>query len=138
MDAAGLSDLLHILPRGLETLLGPNGAGLSGGEQQRLALARSILRKAEVLILDESTSALDLKTESAVLASIAKLPGERSLILINHRIRSVTWADKLVLLDSGRIVAEGTAATLYATNPLYRDLFDAAPVVASTTAMEQM
>ena len=116
---------LERLPQGLDTPLGPGAVSLSGGERQRLAIARSLLRRSAVLVLDESTSALDAPTEHAVLSSIAGFTPQATLILISHRISSLVWVDRFVLLDRGSIVATGRHDALYAQSPLYRSLFDA-------------
>ena len=104
---------------------GPGAAGLSGGERQRLALARSLLRESVALVLDEATSALDAPTERAVFASLARLHSRQALIVISHRISSLTWVDRLVLLDQGRIAATGAHSVLHQQSALYRALFNA-------------
>jgi ABC-type multidrug transport system fused ATPase/permease subunit len=124
IEAAQLLPVLRRLPRGLDTTLGPEATGLSGGERQRLALARALLRNAAILVLDESTSALDVPTEQAVFQSIANYDTHMALVLISHRLRALTWVDRIVMLDMGRIVAEGTHAVLYSESALYRKLFD--------------
>jgi ABC-type multidrug transport system fused ATPase/permease subunit len=116
--------ILDRLGKGLDTYLGPGANDLSGGERQRLAIARSLLRKPPVLILDESTSALDLPTETAVLRSIASCYRHTTLIFISHRLRSLTWMDQLILLEDGSINAHGTHQELYERSYLYRSLFE--------------
>ena len=125
MQAAQLAPVFSRLPQGLDASLGPGAINLSGGERQRLALARSLLRKSAALVLDEATSALDVPTERAVLRSVAEFHTHQTIIVISHRIRSLAWVNRFVLLDQGRIVATGTHSTLYAQSPLYRALFDA-------------
>jgi ABC-type bacteriocin/lantibiotic exporter with double-glycine peptidase domain len=122
--ASQLNSILERLPSGLDTSLGPNAFGLSGGERQRLAIARALLRKASILVLDESTSALDAPTENAVLSAIAKT-SYQTLILISHRLSSLTWVDRFVVLDNGHIVDIGNHATLYKRSKLYRSLYEA-------------
>jgi ABC-type multidrug transport system fused ATPase/permease subunit len=124
IEAAQLSPLIDRLPLGLETVLGPDAAGISGGERQRLAVARALLRQPSVLILNESTSALDLPTEYALFKALATLGDDIAMILISHRLRSLTWVDRLIVLDAGAIVAEGTHATLERDCPAYQDLYD--------------
>jgi ABC-type multidrug transport system fused ATPase/permease subunit len=124
VESAQLRPLLSRLPLGLDTVLGPEAVGLSGGERQRLAVARALLRHSAVLVLDESTSALDLPTEQAVFRSIASTRTDLALVVISHRLRSLTWVDRIVLLDSGRIVAQGTHGVLYRENALYRSLYE--------------
>jgi ABC-type multidrug transport system fused ATPase/permease subunit len=132
LATAQLTSVVNLLPQGINAPLGPGAGGLSGGERQRLALARSLLRNSPVLILDESTSALDAPTESAVLSSVSKFSEGQTLILISHRISSLAWVDRFVLLDRGRIVEMGSHQVLYARSALYRSLFDASAHDAST------
>jgi ABC-type multidrug transport system fused ATPase/permease subunit len=124
VDAAQLETMLGRLPLGLDTMLGQDGAGISGGERQRLAIARALLREPSVLILDESTSALDLPTEDWLFRAISTFRREMSMILISHRLRSLCWVDRIIVLDSGESVADGTHTELYRLCPLYRTLYD--------------
>jgi ABC-type multidrug transport system fused ATPase/permease subunit len=125
IEAVQLGSVLSQLPQGLDAPLGPGAVGLSGGERQRLAVARSLLRESAALVLDEATSALDAPTERTVLASLAQFRTHQTIIVISHRIRSLSWVDRFVLLDQGRIVATGTHSSLHAQSVLYRSLFDA-------------
>jgi ABC-type multidrug transport system fused ATPase/permease subunit len=125
IEAVQLAPVLRALPQGLDTPLGPGATGLSGGERQRLAIARSLLRESAALILDEATSALDPPTERAAFASLAEFRLHRMLIVISHHISSLTWVDRFVLLDRGRIVATGDHSMLYAQSALYRALLHA-------------
>ena len=124
IEAAQLLPVLARLPNGLDTVLYPEAVGLSGGERQRLAVARALLRRPDILVLDESTSALDLPTEQAIFRAIAGFRSDLALIVISHRLRSLTWIDRIILLDSGSIVAQGTHGALYAENALYRSLYE--------------
>lgn len=124
IEAAQLQPVIGRLPNGLNTVLGPDAAGLSGGERQRLAIARALLRRSAILILDESTSALDLPTEQLVLRSITNLRAGLGLVVISHRLRSLTWVGRIVLLSSCRIAAEGTHETLYRESAIYRQLYE--------------
>jgi ABC-type multidrug transport system fused ATPase/permease subunit len=124
IDAVQLTDAIGRLPHGLNSDLGPFGRGLSGGEQQRLALARALLRSAQVLILDESTSALDVATERAVLESIANYSHRSILIIISHRLASLTWLNQLVVLKAGQIAASGNHQDLYSSSAFYRSLYE--------------
>ena len=133
IQAVQLAPVLSQLPHGLDTLLGPGAGGLSGGERQRLAIARSLLRISAALVLDEATSALDAPTERAVLASLATFRTHQTLIAISHRISSLVWVNRFVLLDQGRIVAAGPHSALYARSALYRTLFDASTQDMSTS-----
>lgn len=125
LETAQFSPVLAKAREGLDTLLGPGGVTLSGGEAQRLVLARALLKRSRVLILDESTSALDLPTESAIFANLLQFRPGTTLIVISHRLSSLaSWADKILLLDDGAVVAEGRHNVLYAQVPAYRKLFD--------------
>lgn len=127
LEAAQLSPLLHRFPHGLDHRLGPGAVGLSGGEQQRLAVARALLRNSAVLILDESTSALDVPTEASLLQAVRRRRPEMTLIVISHRLKSLSWVDRFVLMDTGTIVGEGDHSTLMMESRLYRMLYDAEP-----------
>lgn len=124
LDVAQLNRSIGRLPQGVDTPLGPDASGLSGGERQRLALARALLRGAAVLILDESTSALDVPTEARVFEAVSEYCGSNMLIIISHRLRSLRWVDRIVLMDSGTVVADGSHAALFASSALYRELYE--------------
>jgi ABC-type multidrug transport system fused ATPase/permease subunit len=124
IEAAQLSPLLDRLPLRWDTVLGPDAVGISGGERQRLAVARALLRHPSVLILDESTSALDLPTEYSLFKALATFGDDMAMILISHRLRSLTWVDRLIVLDSGAIVAEGTHPELDRDCPVYQCLYN--------------
>ncbi|WP_084965338.1 ABC transporter ATP-binding protein [Thermoactinospora rubra] len=110
---AGIHDRILELPRGYDTVIGEE-AGLSGGEAQRIALARALLADAPVLVLDEATSFADPQTEQAVRRALARLAGERTILLIAHRLETVTGADTVVMLENGEIVERGGPAALLA------------------------
>jgi ABC-type multidrug transport system fused ATPase/permease subunit len=120
---AGALDFIQRLPQGFATLLGKGGAGLSGGELQRLALARALLRRPKVLLLDEPTAALDAETEAALVATLLRLRRTMTIILVSHRLETVRQADWIVVLDEGQVVAQGDHKTLLKRSALYRDLF---------------
>ncbi|MBK1646800.1 hypothetical protein CKO25_19590 [Thiocapsa imhoffii] len=102
------ADFVFDLPQGLDTLVGDGGVRLSGGERQRLALARALLRRPSLLILDEATSALDRENEARVRAAIEHLHGDLTLVLIGHRLATLEHADQVVVLEAGRVAAQGT------------------------------
>ncbi len=120
--AANAEDFLHALPEGLDTFLGESGARLSGGQRQRLAIARAVLRDAQILLLDEATSALDAESERAVQQALERLMQGRTTLVIAHRLATVRAADRIVVLDQGRIVEEGDHARLAASGGLYARL----------------
>ncbi|WP_442753516.1 ABC transporter transmembrane domain-containing protein [Methylocystis sp. JAN1] len=115
-------EFISALPQGYDTMLGERGVTLSGGQRQRLAIARAILADAPVLLLDEATSALDAENEAAVQAALHDVMEGRTSIVIAHRLATVLEADRIVVMDDGRIVEEGTHATLSAAGGLYARL----------------
>jgi ATP-binding cassette subfamily B protein len=119
---ANAEEFLRGLPEGLDTYMGEGGARLSGGQRQRIAIARALLRDAPLLLLDEATSALDAESERLVQDALDRLMEHRTTIVIAHRLATVRAADRIVVMDAGRIVEEGTHATLNKRGGLYARL----------------
>jgi ATP-binding cassette subfamily B protein len=119
---ANAEDFLRALPQGLDTFMGESGARLSGGQRQRIAIARALLRDAPLLLLDEATSALDAESERLVQDALDHLMQDRTTIVIAHRLATVRAADRIVVMDGGRIVEEGTHASLTRRGGLYSRL----------------
>jgi ATP-binding cassette subfamily B protein len=140
--AAEIHDVVMSLPQGYDTVVGERGARLSGGQRQRLAIARAVLRGASILLLDEATSALDPTTEAAINRSLAAIARGRTTITVTHRLASVVQADRLFVIDQGRLVQQGTHAELLGQEGLYRKLWqqqqgmaaDGQPVVGGLDA----
>jgi ATP-binding cassette, subfamily B, bacterial len=120
--AARVDEFAVSLPKGLETELGERGVTLSGGQRQRVAIARAILRNAPILLLDEATSALDAESESLVQQALEKLTEGRTTLVIAHRLATVRNADKIIVMDHGKVTAQGTHAQLMKSSALYAKL----------------
>jgi ATP-binding cassette, subfamily B, bacterial len=121
-EQANAANFLRELPQGLETYLGEGGARLSGGQRQRIAIARALLRNAPILLLDEATSALDAESERLVQDALDHLMEDRTTIVIAHRLATVRSADRIIVMDQGKIVEEGVHASLSAAGGLYARL----------------
>jgi ATP-binding cassette, subfamily B, bacterial len=116
---AGAHEFIVDLPDGYETLLGERGFSLSGGQRQRVAIARTLLTDPRVLILDDATSAVDPTKEHEIRDSLRRVMRDRTTVVIAHRPATIALADRVLLLDGGRVVAEGTHAELMVTSELY-------------------
>ena len=132
---AHLEDFVQQLPDGLETRVGERGLKLSGGERQRVAIARTILKHPPILLFDEATSSLDSKAESIILDALRDVARGHTSITIAHRLSTIVDADRIVVLDAGRVVEQGRHGELLAANGAYAALWNSqrnAPVPAPT------
>src|SRR5690606_38067904 len=111
-DRANIADFIRSLPLGLDTKLSDKAINVSGGQKQRLSIARTILRDPSIIILDESTSGLDKITESKVLSSIHQFDQSKTVIIIAHTLSTIKAADRIIVFDNGKIVSEGSHNTL--------------------------
>jgi ATP-binding cassette subfamily B protein len=134
--AAGLSELIERLPQGMHTPVGERGRALSAGERQRVAIARAFLADPAVLVLDEATGALDPATQAQVVSGYEAIMRGRTTIVISHRLELARRADRIVVLERGRVVEEGTAdALLLRERGSFAELFAVAPQPATSPAM---
>jgi ATP-binding cassette subfamily B protein len=117
-------DFIARMPQGYDSVLGQQGVNLSGGQRQRVALARAVLKDAPILVIDDATSALDLKTEADFYAALEACKPALTKIIVAQRIASVRRADKIVLLDGGRVAGVGTHLELLAENALYQEIYE--------------
>ena len=121
---ADLWENIRTFPEGLDTRVGERGITLSGGQKQRVSIARAIVREPRILILDDALSAVDTKTENAILNSLSRIMKGRTTVIISHRVSSAKLADKILVLDDGKIVEQGTHESLLRENGIYRDLYE--------------
>jgi ATP-binding cassette subfamily B protein len=122
-ELAEADAFIAALPEGYDTVVGERGQRLSGGQRQRIALARAILKDAPILVLDEATAAVDNETEAAIQRSLLQITANRTTLVIAHRLSTVRHADRIVVMDHGRIAQEGTHDALLACGGAYADLW---------------
>lgn len=133
---AQADDFISLFPDGYETLVGQRGVNLSGGQKQRIAIARALLTRPKILILDDSTSAVDVSTEARIQAGFEEIRGGATCIIVAQRISSALRADKILVLEDGEIVAQGTHSELLETNPVYKEIYDSQVGVEPTGRIE--
>lgn len=120
---ANADEFIREMPEGYDTIIGERGVGLSGGQKQRISLARAILKDPSIIILDDTTSAIDMETESMIQNELKKISDERTVFIIAHRISSIIHADQILVLDNGRLVERGTHEQLLAKKGYYSTVF---------------
>lgn len=139
LDAAHVSDFVENLEHGLDTRVGPRGSALSGGQRQRVVIARALLRDTPILLLDEATSALDAQSEQVVQDALDRLAAGRTTVVIAHRLSTIRGADRIIVMDRGRVVDEGTHEALLSRGGIYANLyrlqFEDGKTVTDTAAM---
>lgn len=123
---SGCHDFIMTLSNGYDTIVGDSGGRLSGGERQRISIARAMLKDAPIVILDEATSYIDPENEAIVQDAISKLVKGKTLLIIAHRLKTITDVDKIFVISAGRVESSGTHTELLETSPLYREMFNAA------------
>jgi ABC-type multidrug transport system fused ATPase/permease subunit len=111
------------LPNKYDTVLGESGVILSGGQKQRLAIARALLKGTEIILFDEATSALDNETQEEIQKAINNMKGKQTILIIAHRLSTVVDSDRILLVDDGKIIGEGTHKSLLANNDIYKHLY---------------
>ena len=122
--AANCDEFVQKLPNGYDTLIGENGAKLSGGERQRISIARALLKDAPIILLDEATASLDVENETKIQEALSRLLAKKTVLVIAHRMRTVQSADKIIVLEDGKVKEEGSPEQLYKQNGLYRHMLN--------------
>jgi len=122
--AARCEEFIHNLPDGYQTIIGENGATLSGGERQRISIARALLKNAPIVLLDEATASLDVENESAVQEALSLLLKDKTVLIIAHRMRTVAGADKIIVLEEGRVAEQGPPDVLLKTGKFFRHMVE--------------
>ena len=121
---ANCTEFIEALPESWNTFVGENGSRLSGGERQRLSIARAFLKNAPIIILDEISASLDVENEMKIQESLNKLIKDKTVIIISHRLKSIENADKIIVMNEGKIEAEGKHADLLQKSELYKNMID--------------
>ncbi len=122
--AARCDEFIRELPDGYQTMVGENGSTLSGGERQRISIARALLKNAPIILLDEATASLDVENETAVQEALSRLLKDKTVLIIAHRMRTVSAADQIVVLADGHVADKGTPGELYRKDGIYRQMVD--------------
>ena len=122
-DFAAATEFIDKLPKGFETIIGENGIRLSGGQKQRLSIARAVLKDSQIILLDEATSSLDAESEEKVQNAIINLTKNKTTLVIAHRLSTIIRADKIIVLNQGKIVDTGTHNELLKNSMIYKNLY---------------
>ena len=123
-NLAAASDFIEKLPESYNTIIGENGIKLSGGEKQRLSIARALIKNPDILILDEATASLDSESEKKVHAAIDNIIKDRTVIIIAHRLSTIINADKILVMEKGQIIEQGNHSELLEKNGIYKKLYE--------------